>query len=34
VPIFFEIGFVKWLGDFMEHWHWTLNNAVFPNRHK
>jgi hypothetical protein len=22
------------LGDFLEHWHWALNNAVFPNRLK
>lgn len=22
------------LSDFLEHWHWALNNAVFPNRLK
>jgi hypothetical protein len=22
------------LSDFMEHWHWAINNAVFPNRLK
>jgi predicted double-glycine peptidase len=22
------------LSDFLEHWHWAINNAVFPNRRK
>jgi ABC-type bacteriocin/lantibiotic exporter with double-glycine peptidase domain len=22
------------LSDFLEHWHWALNNVVFPNRRK
>jgi hypothetical protein len=22
------------LDDFLEHWHWAINNAVFPNRRK
>ncbi len=22
------------LSDFLEHWHWGVNNAVFPNRRK